>query len=315
MCTAVLSIEPGAPLLLAGIRDELVDRAWQPPGRYWPDYPSLIGGRDLLAGGTWLAVAPAARRVACVLNGRGRPAPARARRSRGALPLQAAATGQLPLADLAAFDPFHLLSAEPGRAVLWSWDGERRRERELTAGLYIVVNSGLDSELADSTGPPGAGPGSGPPTASGPGSGSGPPKSGRTAAATAGGPGSGSGPPKSGRPTARPQAAPGRRTGGNAHELARIGHFAPRLRAARRPDPRPGSSVSKAWGAWLPLLNGDGIGPRDPRALIVRRDLGAGRIWGTTSISLVALSPDGLRYDFNAAPGDPEAWYPVPVAR
>ncbi len=253
MCTAVLSIEPGAPLLLAGIRDELVDRAWQPPGRYWPDYPSLIGGRDLLAGGTWLAVAPAARRVACVLNGRGRPAPARARRSRGALPLQAAATGQLPLADLAAFDPFHLLSAEPGRAVLWSWDGERRRERELTAGLHIVVNSGLDSELADS--------------------------------------------------------------GGNAHELARIGHFAPRLRAARRPDPRPGSSVSKAWGAWLPLLNGDGIGPRDPRALIVRRDLGAGRIWGTTSISLVALSPDGLRYDFNAAPGDPEAWYPVPVAR
>jgi len=43
MCTAILSIEPGAPVLLAGIRDELVDRAWEPPGRQWPDHPGLIG--------------------------------------------------------------------------------------------------------------------------------------------------------------------------------------------------------------------------------------------------------------------------------
>lgn len=50
MCTAILSIEPGAPVLLAGIRDELVDRAWEPPGRHWPDHPGLIGGLDLLAG-------------------------------------------------------------------------------------------------------------------------------------------------------------------------------------------------------------------------------------------------------------------------
>ena len=45
----------------------------------------------------------------------------------------------------------------------------------------------------------------------------------------------------------------------------------------------------------------------------MRRDLGPGRIWGTTSISLVALSPDGVRYDFTGTPGDPAAWYPVPV--
>jgi Transport and Golgi organisation 2 len=250
MCTAVLSVEPGAPVLLAGIRDELVARAWQPPGRYWPDYPGLIGGRDLVAGGTWLAVAPAARRVACVLNGRGRPAPASSRRSRGSLPLRVAASGRLDLAGLADFDPFHLLSAEPGTAVLWSWDGERGTERELTTGLHLVVNSGLDGEA-----------------------------------------------------------------GGSAHELARIAHFGPRLRAAARPVPLPGGPVSQAWGAWLPLLNGDGLGPRDQRALIVRHDLGAGRIWGTTSISLVAISPDGLRYDFNAVPGDPDGWDQVPLTR
>jgi hypothetical protein len=267
MCTAVLSIEPGGPVLLAGVRDELTDRAWEPPGRHWPDYPALIGGRDLLAGGTWLAVAPAARRVACVLNGRGRKAAARSRRSRGALPLLAAAEAELERGGLEAFDPFHLLTAVPETAILQSWDGERLIERELTAGLHIVVNSGLGSDLL------------------------------------AGG-AAGSGSP-------RPQ--PGRESAENAHELARVAHFRPRFQAAIRPVPRPGSPVGQAWGAWLPLLNGDGLPADDPRALIVRRDLGAGRTWGTTSISLVALSPEGVRYDFTGAPGEESAWWPVPV--
>jgi hypothetical protein len=249
MCTAILSIEPGAPLLLAGVRDELIGRAWRPPGRHWPDHPGLIGGLDLQAGGTWLAVAPAAQRVTCVLNGRGRMAPEGSRRSRGVLPLLVAEDGKLDRAGLAAFDPFHLLSAEPGRAVLWSWDGAQLAERELPAGLHIVVNSGLDG------GPHGA----------------------------------------------------------RDHEQARIAHFVPRLLGADRPVPHPGDPVQRAWGAWLPLMNGDGLGPEDPRALIVRRDLDDGRPWGTTSVSLVALSPEGLRYDFSAVPGDPGAWQPVPV--
>jgi hypothetical protein len=269
MCTAILSIEPGRPVLLAGVRDELADRAWQPPAWHWPDYPALIGGRDLLAGGTWLAVAPAARRVACVLNGRGRDAPAGSRRSRGALPLLAAASaaGKLEGAGLAGFDPFHLLSAEPGMAVLQSWDGERLTERALTAGLHIAVNSGLRGE-----------------------------------------------PPPGDAPVADyPSRQPRRQNAERDHELARLARFLPRFRAAIRPVPLPGIPVARAWGAWLPLLNGDGIPADDPRALIVRRDLGAGRIWGTTSISLVALSPDWLRYDFTGAPGDPAAWRQVPV--
>ena len=245
MCTAILSVEPGAPVLLAGVRDELTDRPWQPPARHWPDHPGLIGGRDLKAGGTWLAVAPATRRAACVLNGRGRMAPPASRRSRGVLPLQAAEDGKLERSGLADLDPFHLLSAEPGAAVLWSWDGEHLTERELGPGLHMVVNSGLEP--------------------------------------------------------------------GHDHEQARITHFLPRLRDAPRPVPRPGDPVARAWGAWLPLLTGDGLAPGDPRALIVRRDLGDGRIWGTTSISLIALSTAGVRYDFTARPGDPDAWYPVPA--
>jgi transport and Golgi organization protein 2 len=249
MCTVILSIEPGAPVLLAGVRDELVDRAWEPPGRHWPDHPGLIGGRDLLAGGTWLAAAPSTRRVSCVLNGRGRMAPAASRRTRGVLPLKAAEDAKLDRSGLNGFDPFHLLFAEPGVAVLWSWDGEHLAERELDAGLHMVVNSGLDDATGDV----------------------------------------------------------------RDHEGARIAHFLARLRAAPRPFPGPDGATAEAWGAWMALLNGDGMATDDTRALIVRRDLGSGRIYGTTSISLVALGPAGLRYDFTAAPGDPLAWYRVRV--
>jgi Transport and Golgi organisation 2 len=273
MCTVVLSLEPGAPVLLAGFRDELADRAWQPPQRYWPGYPDLIGGRDLLAGGTWLAVAPSARRAACVLNGRGTMAPARSRRSRGVLPLQAAADGKLAHAGLEDFDPFHLLVTEPGRGSLTSWDGQELTERELPTGLHMIVNSGLGSDLlmagaAGTTGTTGT--------------------AGTAGAAAAG-------------------------TAGREHELARIAHFLPRLRGAPRPVPRPGGPVASAWGDWLPLLDGDGIASDDPRALIVRRDLGDGRVWGTTSTSLVALWPDAVRYDFTGTPGDTAAWRSVPA--
>jgi len=148
MCTAVLSIEPGLPVLLAGVRDELTDRAWEPPGRHWPQYPGLIGGRDLQAGGTWLAVSDQDRRVGCVLNAIGAMAPAATRRSRGSLPLTAAAGGPLDQDALADLDPFHLLTAEPAGAIIQSWDGRALTERTLPPGLHFVVNSGLASELA-----------------------------------------------------------------------------------------------------------------------------------------------------------------------
>ncbi|MGI9008446.1 MAG: NRDE family protein, partial [Streptosporangiaceae bacterium] len=143
MCTAVLSIQPGRPVLLAGVRDELTNRAWLPPGRHWPAYPDLTGGIDLQAGGTWLAVNQAARRVACVLNGIGQAAPPPIRRSRGELPLRAAADLPLDREGLAGLDPFLLFVAGTSNAVLSGWDGRELIERELGPGLHMVVNSGL----------------------------------------------------------------------------------------------------------------------------------------------------------------------------
>ena len=62
-------------------------RPWLSPGRHWPDRPGLVGGRDLQAGGTWLAVDPAVPRAAALLNGRGGSPADEMRRSRGELPL------------------------------------------------------------------------------------------------------------------------------------------------------------------------------------------------------------------------------------
>jgi hypothetical protein len=257
MCTALLSIGDNGHVLLVGVRDEMLARAWEPPARHWPELPGLIGGRDLQAGGTWLAVSPEERRATCVLNGRGRKAPAATRRSRGVLPLQAAIGKPLDRSTLADLDPFHLLVAEPGRAILQSWDGRDLIDHELGPGLHMAVNSGLASDLL---------------------------------------------------PTSEPTNPA---ENGRAHELARIAYFLPKFGQAARPDPHPGEPIAEAWGEWLPLLNGAGLATDDQRALIVRHDFGDGRIWGTGSISLIALTPTGLRYDFTATPGDPSAWHPI----
>lgn len=252
MCTVILRLEPGAPepdglpLLLLGVRDEFTDRAWRPPARHWAGSP-LIGGIDEQAGGTWLAVRPGeprgeragGPRVACLLNGRGTPAAPQNRRSRGELPLRAAADGPgacKDLADdphaLAAYDPFHLVCADAAGAMLLSWDGSAPVLADLPPGTHVLTNAGHSY-------------------------------------------------PVPGR-VAEPKAA----------------HFGPKFSAAARP------------AQWLALADGDGLPPDDPRAIVARRELPEGRVWGTTSQTLVALAPRGVRYDFRPVPGE---WQQVPV--
>ncbi|MEV4074106.1 NRDE family protein [Nonomuraea fuscirosea] len=144
MCTLI--VKTGPRLTLMGVRDEFADRPWEGPGEHWPDYPGVIGGRDLKAGGTWLAVHPAARRAAALLNGHGKAAEETTKVSRGDLALKAAYTGELPEGDLTRYDPFHLVLADLTRVRLLSWDGERPVRSDLPAGTSMVVNSGLDDE-------------------------------------------------------------------------------------------------------------------------------------------------------------------------
>lgn len=146
MCTVLLRFRPRArwPLVLAAVRDEFADRAWDPPDRHWGGpAAALVGGRDRVAGGTWLAVDPVTPAAAALLNGVRREAPRDGvRPSRGGLPL-AALTGD-PLPDLERFDGFHLLRAGPDRVEAWTWDATALRHRELPPGDHIMVNAGLN---------------------------------------------------------------------------------------------------------------------------------------------------------------------------
>jgi hypothetical protein len=248
MCTTIIGIDPDAafPVLLIAVRDEFLDRPWQAPAAAWPEHPGILGGRDLLAGGTWLAVDPAAPRAAWVLNGHGAPAAGTGRLSRGELPLLAVTGGDLEGLDLPRYDPFHLISATPDRVAMISWDGVDRLDRILTPGRHIVTNRGLNAVEGDGE-------------------------------------------------------------GFGAEEIqARLDHFQPRLAAVARPEPK-GGNVEYSWAPWLPLINGDGLDMRDPRALLIRHEID-GRAAGTSSVSLVALSREGVRYDFTADPGPGALW-------
>jgi hypothetical protein len=235
MCTVLLRFAPGEPwpLLLAAVRDEFVDRTWDPPDRHWDD--RLVGGRDRAAGGTWLAVDPARPAVAAVLNGvRLPPPPTAARPTRGTLPLQAL-RGKTP--EGGGHDGFHLLLGTPTEVRLWSWDGAELLDRSLAPGEHIVVNRGI----------------------------------------------------------------------GFADEPV-VAHFLPLLRAAA--SPTTAQSTVGFWGDWATMLAGDGMDPTEPGALLVRR-VYAGRTYGSTSASLVALGQGRVRYDFSATPADPSQWRPV----
>lgn len=132
------------PVLLAAVRDEFADRAWDPPDRHW-DGPAagLVGGRDRVAGGTWLAVDRATSTVAALLNGVRRENPPDAvRPSRGSLPLTVL-TGD-PLPDPHPYDGFHLLRAAPDRVQAWTWDGTALAHRDLPPGDHIAVNAGIN---------------------------------------------------------------------------------------------------------------------------------------------------------------------------
>jgi hypothetical protein len=251
MCTTVVSIDPhsSVPVLMVGVRDEFLDRPWLPPARHWPEYPELVGGQDLQAAGTWLAVHPGVPRVACVLNGHGELAEDSRRLTRGTLPLRLAADGELGEFDPTRYDPFHLLCATPESTRMWSWNGHTLLERTLTAGLHVIVNSGLEG-ADDHDGP------------------------------------------------------------GIEQMQARIDYFKPQFEKAGRPEPQPqlAANTDAAWGEWLTLADGVGLDPADPRALVLRRIIDD-QSWGTSSLSLVALTHTGARYDFCADPADDHpAW-------
>ena len=148
MCLAFLRFQPHEewPLLLVSIRDEDLARAASGPGAWWPEtHPGVLGGRDLQAGGTWLAVDPDRRTLAAIFTPAAVSPPVAGLRTRGELPLLALGDGTLADADLATYAPFALLRAQADEAVWWSWTGSRLDRTTITPGMHTANIDGLDA--------------------------------------------------------------------------------------------------------------------------------------------------------------------------
>jgi uncharacterized protein with NRDE domain len=151
VCTLAIYVRslPGLPLVIAANRDEFFERAATGP-ELLETTPRVVGGRDLRAGGTWLAIA-AGGVVAGVLNRRTGAAPVPTRRSRGGLPLAALAAGSAAAArsvvaalPAAAYNPFNLLVADRGEAWVAQNHEDEMRITPLAPGLHLVSNLDVD---------------------------------------------------------------------------------------------------------------------------------------------------------------------------
>ena len=150
MCTILLAWRavPGAPVVLAANRDELLDRPTLPP-HVLVERPRIAGGQDALAGGTWMAVR-ADGAVAAVTNRRSEFRDPQ-RRSRGELPLALLRTGgdeeAYALLDALApaeYNPFNALYVSPRRALVAEAHGDGLALRELDPGLHVLTVFDLD---------------------------------------------------------------------------------------------------------------------------------------------------------------------------
>lgn len=154
MCTILIAWRclEDADFVVAGNRDELVARPAAGPARL-SEHPAVFGGRDLVAGGTWLAVR-ADGAVAAVTNRRADDQDEVMRdpslRSRGELPLAVlsdAAGLRAALNGVRAreYNPFNLLVIDPGAALVGHASGaETLRVVELEPGLHVLCVHDVD---------------------------------------------------------------------------------------------------------------------------------------------------------------------------
>lgn len=142
MCTLIVSYRPGDawPILVAANRDELLNRAWRPPARHWPDRPNVVAGLDETGGGSWFGLNDDGV-VAGVMNRAGTLGPATGKRSRGELVLEAldhadatAAAQALSHLNPSAYRAFNLVIADSTH-VYWL----RHTDASPSAGVEVIA--------------------------------------------------------------------------------------------------------------------------------------------------------------------------------
>lgn len=147
MCLLLIAIDstPGVPLLLLGNRDEFHARATA-NAQVWSDDARVVGGRDLVAGGSWMALRDDGR-FAAVTNLR-TGIPANAPQSRGWLVRDFVLGDEPPSAFLTAlqksageYGPFNLVVGD--RAGVFALGSTDVVVRELGKGAHVISNGAI----------------------------------------------------------------------------------------------------------------------------------------------------------------------------
>jgi len=162
VCTVLFAWQwrPEVHWLVAANRDELRSRPSEPP-TLLQTAPPIWGGRDQLAGGTWLAVDPAGRLCAVTNRHPGGHLPERdpRRRSRGDLPTRVlGATSSAHVRDVLAelrpeqYNPVNVLFLSPDQALWVGLDDQAGRlEASLTPGVHVLTEQDPDDPGSEKT--------------------------------------------------------------------------------------------------------------------------------------------------------------------
>lgn len=151
MCLLVFAwnVHPRYRLIFAGNRDEFHDRPAAPMA-WWDDQPDVLGGRDLQAGGTWLAVSRRGR-FGVVTNYRDMQRAPPGAPSRGLLiprylagKLNGAQFVEQLRTSAADHGGFSLLLADE-RTMVYASNRAPEFQRELRTGIYGLSNHLLDT--------------------------------------------------------------------------------------------------------------------------------------------------------------------------
>lgn len=151
MCTVVVRWSPARPLQVLALRDELVGREFDDPGPWWPAQPTVIGGRDRVAGGSWCVTDIATGTAALVLNRPQRKVAAAGAPSRGVLPLLAVRHGERwpEEVDTSGMASFALVLAGPTGLREWEFDGELLTSSVLGEGTHMVTSGGAEDRKGE----------------------------------------------------------------------------------------------------------------------------------------------------------------------
>ena len=152
MCLIVFAYHkhPHYPLILAANRDEFYDRPTAALD-YWQDYPAVLAGRDLTAGGTWLGVNRNGR-LAAITNYRQPNRFLTEAPSRGAL-VSDFLTQDISLTDYlqqlqaraALYNGYNLLLFDRQQDRLAYYSNQIAEPRLLAPGIYSLSNHLLDT--------------------------------------------------------------------------------------------------------------------------------------------------------------------------